>query len=92
MLLTIELKKELFARIKLPELEIEARALITPRGDVQLHFTPWNQWALSGQSFEQLVEDCNLLMAHIRLCQQNQRQEELCPPRRRNPVDAGSAS
>ena len=79
-MLTIELKKELFARIKLPELDIEARATMTPQGDVQLSFTPWNQWLLSGPSFEQLVEDCNLLMAHIRLCLENQRREELQSP------------
>lgn len=78
----MDVKKELFARIKLPELNIEARVTILANGEVEVSFTPWNQWSLTGESFEQLVEDYNLLKSHIKLCLDNQAQERLVPPPR----------
>lgn len=80
-MLTIELKKEIFARIKLPELELEARVVIYPKGDVEVCFSPWSQLNLTKESFEQMVEEMNLLKAHIRLAQENMDKEELRPPR-----------
>lgn len=83
-MITLEVSKELLARIKLPELEIEARATITPGGDVELRFMPWSQWNMNGDTFEQLVEDYNLLKAQIKLCVENNQREQLkVPPRRR---------
>lgn len=82
-MVTIEVKKELVAKVKLPELEVEARIIISAKGEVELNFMPWSQWNLSGDSFEHLVEDFNLLKAHIRLCVENQNQEQLkSPPKR----------
>lgn len=83
-MITLDVSKELIARIKLPELEIEARAVITPAGEVELSFMPWSQWNMSGETFEQLVEDYNILKAQIKLCVENHQREQLkAPPKRR---------
>ena len=81
-MVTIEVKKEMFARIKLPELEIEARVVISPKGEVDLSFMPWTHYSLSGESFEQLVEDYNILKAQIKLCVENQGKEKMAAPGR----------
>lgn len=82
-MITLDVSKELFAKIKLPELEIEARAVITPAGEVELSFMPWSQWKMNGETFEQLVEDFNLLKAQIKLCVENHQHEQLKPPPKR---------
>ena len=42
-MVTIEVKKELVAKVKLPELEVEARIIISAKGEVELNFMPWSQ-------------------------------------------------
>lgn len=79
-MITLEVKKELVAKIRLAELSIEARIVITPQGETEIGFMPWSQWRLSGESFEQLVEDYNLLKSQIRLCQDNLKKEQLRAP------------
>lgn len=76
-MVTIEVSKELVARIKLAELEIQARVIITPEGVVELSFLPWSQWKMSGESYDQLVEDFNLLKSQLKLCLENQDKEQL---------------
>lgn len=81
-MITLEVKKELTVKIKLPELEVEGRVVITPKGEVEMIFMPWSQWKLSGGSFEQLVEDYNVLKSQIKLCVENLDREQLkAPPR-----------
>jgi len=79
-MITIDVSKELLAKISLPELEIEARIVISTAGEVELSFMPWSQWKMSGDSFEQLVEDYNLLKSQIKLCVDNQAKEQLKAP------------
>jgi len=82
-MVTIDVKKELNVKIQLPELEIEGRVLVTPAGEVEMSFMPWTQWSMSGESFEQMVEDFNLLKSQIKLCVENQAKEQLeAPPKR----------
>lgn len=76
-MVTIEVSKELVAKIKLAELEIQARAIITPGGEVEISFMPWSQWKMSGESYDQLVEDLNLLKSQLKLCLENQDKEQL---------------
>lgn len=76
-MVTVEIKKEMLARIRLAELSIEARVVITAEGEVEIGFMPWAQWRLSGESFEQLVEDYNILKAQIKLCLANLEKEQL---------------
>jgi hypothetical protein len=74
---TVEVKKELVAKIRLVEVDIEARVVITPQGEVEIGFMPWSQWRMSGDSFDQLVEDYNLLKSQIKLCVENLKKEQL---------------
>jgi hypothetical protein len=83
----VEVKKELLVKVKLPELELEARVVITPKGEVEMNFRPWNQWNLSGGSFEQLVEDYNLIKSQIKLCVENLDREQLKAPPRQYKVE-----
>lgn len=76
-MVTFEVKKEIIARIKLTELSIEARVVITPQGEVEIGFMPWSQWRLSGDSFDQLVEDYNILKSQVKLCLANLDKEQL---------------
>lgn len=76
-MVTFEVKKEIIARIKLTELSIEARGVITPQGEVEIGFMPWSQWRLSGDSFDQLVEDYNILKSQVKLCLANLDKEQL---------------
>lgn len=76
-MITLKVSKELCATIKLSELEIEAQAVITSAGEVELSFMPWSQWNMCGESYEQLVEDFNLLKAQIKLCVENLQREQL---------------
>lgn len=76
-MVTIEVKKEMIAKIKLAELSIEARVIITPQGEVEIGFMPWSQWRLSGDSFDQLVEDYNILKSQVKLCLANLGKEQL---------------
>ena len=47
-MITLDVSKELLARIKLPELEVEARAVL-PAGEVELSFMPWSQWNMTAR-------------------------------------------
>lgn len=76
-MVTMEVSKELVVKIRLSELEIHARASISPRGEVELSFMPWSQWNMSGESFDQLVEDYNLLKSQLKLCLENLEKEQL---------------
>lgn len=76
-MVTLEVKKELVAKIRLEEVDIEARAVITPQGEVEIAFMPWSQWRMSGSSFDELVEDYNLLKSQIKLCLENLKKEQL---------------
>lgn len=76
-MVTVEVKKELVAKIRLVEVDIEARVVITPQGEVEIGFMPWSQWLMSGDSFDQLVEDYNLLKSQIKLCVENLKKEQL---------------
>ena len=76
-MVSVEVKKELVAKIRLSEVDIEARVVITPQGEVEIGFMPWSQWRMSGESFDQLVEDYNLLKSQIKLCLENQKKEQL---------------
>ncbi|HOC05739.1 MAG: hypothetical protein ACOX21_09360 [Bacillota bacterium] len=76
-MVTLEVKKELVAKIRLEEVDIEARAVITPQGEVEIVFMPWSQWRMSGSSFDELVEDYNLLKSQIKLCIENLNKEQL---------------
>jgi hypothetical protein len=76
-MVSVEVKKELVAKIRLSEVDIEARVVITPQGEVEIGFMPWSQWRMSGESFDQLVEDYNLLKYQIKLCLENQKKEQL---------------
>ncbi len=51
-MVSVEVKKELVAKIRLAEVNIEARVLITPQGEVEIGFMPWSQWRMSGESFD----------------------------------------
>lgn len=82
-MITLDVSKELCATIKLSELEIEVRTVITPAGEVELRFMPWSRWNMCGETFEQLVEDFNLLKAQINLCIENHQQEQLRAPAKR---------
>ena len=73
----VEVKKELVAKVRLPEVSIEARIVITPLGEVEIGFAPWSQWRMSGESFNELVEDYNLLKSQIKLCLENLKKEQL---------------
>ena len=79
-MVSVEVKKELVAKIRLTEVSIEARVLITPQGEVEIGFMPWSQWRMSGESFDQLVEDYNLLKSQIKLCLENLGREQLRGP------------
>lgn len=79
-MVSVEVKKELVAKIRLAEVNIEARVLITPQGEVEIGFMPWSQWRMSGESFDQLVEDYNLLKSQIKLCLENLGREQLRGP------------
>jgi hypothetical protein len=79
-MVSVEVKKELVAKIRLAEVNIEARVLITPQGEVEIGFMPWSQWRMSGESFDQLVEDYNLLKSQIKLCLENLGREQLRAP------------
>lgn len=76
-LVSVEVKKELVAKIRLAEISIEARVVIGPQGEVEIGFAPWSQWRMSGESFDELVEDYNLLKSQIRLCVDNLKKEQL---------------
>lgn len=83
-MITMDVTKELIAKIKLPEMDIEVRILITPKGEVEMSFMPWSQWNLSGESFDQLVEDYNLLKSQVKLSAENHCREQLmAPPRKK---------
>ena len=79
-MLVVRMNKEMLATLRLPELEIEAWALITPQGEVEISLMPRSQWNMSWQTFEQLVEDLNILKVQIKLCVENQSREQMAPP------------
>lgn len=58
-------------------MEVETRVIIMPDGEVEMQVMPWSEWKLSNESFEELVEDYNLLKAQIKLCVENLAKEQL---------------